>query len=284
MLLDRGLLVLEGSVYRLTGPIDALEVPETLHALIAAPSRRLSAEERRLLQDAAVLGKTFTKEGLGAVSGLEETQLEPLLRRPHAQGGPRRAGRPPLAGARPVRISYRISSGTSPTRRCRSAIGARATWLQPTIWRPRSRADVDEVVEVIASHYVDAFEAARTPRMPQRSKQKAQTMLVRAASAPSSLGASSEAQRYFEQAAGLNRRRRRTGRPAQPGRRDGLVRRRSRHCARLLAESIALHESAGDTHAAARVSGRLGRVDAFTGHRDEALARMERAFAVILGR
>src|SRR6266542_5364719 len=46
-------------------------------------------------------------------------------------------------------------------------------------------------------------------------------------------------------------------------------------------ESIALYEAEGDTHAAARVSGRLGQVDAFTGHRDEALARMERAFAVI---
>src|SRR5207244_12583071 len=36
MLLDRGLLVQEGSAYRLTGPVEALEVPETLHALIAA--------------------------------------------------------------------------------------------------------------------------------------------------------------------------------------------------------------------------------------------------------
>jgi len=31
----------------------------------------------------------------------------------------------------------------------------------------------------------------------------------------------------------------------------------------------------------ARVSGRLGRVDAFTGHRDEALAGWSAAFAVI---
>src|SRR5919201_193508 len=36
MLIDRGLLTLEGSAYRPTGPIGALEVPETLHALIAA--------------------------------------------------------------------------------------------------------------------------------------------------------------------------------------------------------------------------------------------------------
>src|SRR6266498_4186149 len=62
MLLDRGLLVREGPAYRLTGPVEALEVPETLHALIAARLDGLTTEERRLLQNAAVLGKTFTRE------------------------------------------------------------------------------------------------------------------------------------------------------------------------------------------------------------------------------
>ena len=50
---------------------------------------------------------------------------------------------------------------------------------------------------------------------------------------------------------------------------------------RLLDESIELHEGRGDTHAAARVLIQLARVAAFTGRRDEALARMERAFEVI---
>ena len=45
-------------------------MPETLHALIAARLDGLTAEERRVLQDGAVLGKTFTKEALAAVSGL----------------------------------------------------------------------------------------------------------------------------------------------------------------------------------------------------------------------
>jgi tetratricopeptide (TPR) repeat protein len=50
---------------------------------------------------------------------------------------------------------------------------------------------------------------------------------------------------------------------------------------RLLGESITLYEELGDTHAAARVTARLGRVDFFTDRRDEAMASMERAFAVI---
>src|SRR5207249_7593199 len=79
MLLDRGLLVREGNVYKPTGPIETLEVPETLHALIAARLDSLSPEERRLVQDGAVLGKTFTKPGLAEVTGLPEGELEPLL-------------------------------------------------------------------------------------------------------------------------------------------------------------------------------------------------------------
>ena len=55
MLLDRGLLEREGDAYRPTGPIEALEVPETLHALVAARLDGLASEERRVLQDAAVL-------------------------------------------------------------------------------------------------------------------------------------------------------------------------------------------------------------------------------------
>src|SRR5207244_6071105 len=79
MLLDRGLLEREGERYRPTGPIGTLEAPETLHALVAARLDGLEPEERSLLQDASVLGKTFTKAGVAALSGLSETELEPLL-------------------------------------------------------------------------------------------------------------------------------------------------------------------------------------------------------------
>ena len=48
MLLDRGLIIREGNVFRSTGPIETLEVPETLQALIAARLDGLATEERRL--------------------------------------------------------------------------------------------------------------------------------------------------------------------------------------------------------------------------------------------
>src|SRR5579862_246560 len=59
MLLDRGFLVREGAVYRPTGSIGSLEVPETLHALIAARLDGLSEVERQVVQVASILGKSF---------------------------------------------------------------------------------------------------------------------------------------------------------------------------------------------------------------------------------
>ena len=67
-------------IYRPTGEIESLEVPETLHALVAARLDGLPPEERRLLQDAAVLGKTFTQTGARSSSAdVTEAELEPLL-------------------------------------------------------------------------------------------------------------------------------------------------------------------------------------------------------------
>ena len=60
-------------------PIDHLEMPETLHALVAARLDGLTGEERRLVQDGSVLGKTFTKQGLSSLTGMDPTDLEPLL-------------------------------------------------------------------------------------------------------------------------------------------------------------------------------------------------------------
>ena len=122
MLLDRGLLVNEGAVYRPAGEIEALEVPETLHALIAARLDGLAPEERRLLQDGAVLGKTFSPGALAALSGIAAEELERVAFGSGAQGGARRPVRPALAGARPVRLP----PGPRPPCRLRDALQARA--------------------------------------------------------------------------------------------------------------------------------------------------------------
>jgi predicted ATPase len=70
MLLAQGRLVLDGETYRPAGDLDDLAVPETLTALIAARLDGLDSRDRALVEDAAVLGQSFTMAGLGAVSGM----------------------------------------------------------------------------------------------------------------------------------------------------------------------------------------------------------------------
>src|SRR5262249_54123309 len=67
MPLDQGHLVEEEGVYRPTGPVESLAVPETLQALISARLDALAPEERGLVQDVSVLGKTFTRQAAAAV-------------------------------------------------------------------------------------------------------------------------------------------------------------------------------------------------------------------------
>jgi class 3 adenylate cyclase len=80
MLLAQGQLVLEGEAYRPTGDLDDLAVPESLTGLIAARLDGLDAADRALVEDAAVLGQSFTVAGLAAVSGQSADALEPRLR------------------------------------------------------------------------------------------------------------------------------------------------------------------------------------------------------------
>jgi tetratricopeptide (TPR) repeat protein len=77
---DGRLEPVEGGGYSPVGELGELAVPDTLHALIAARLDGLDPAERSLIQDAAVLGQSFTPAGLGAVSGLEPAVLTARLR------------------------------------------------------------------------------------------------------------------------------------------------------------------------------------------------------------
>jgi predicted ATPase len=278
MLLDRGALIQEGAVYRPTATIEALEVPETLHALIAARLDGLGPEERRVLQDGAVLGKTFTKQALAAVSGLDAVELEPLLASLARKEvlGVQADPRSPEHGQYGFLqdLLRRVAYETLAKNERKAKHLAAAAFLQQS-------SSEHELVEVVASHYLDAY--TLSPDAPDAAEIRANAgdLLARAGERAASLAAAAEARRYFEQAAELRE---------EARERAVLLDRAGEMAARaadpdgartLFEESIRLHEESGDTHSAARVSGRLARVERFTGRLDEALARMERAFDVI---
>ena len=70
-------LVGERGAYRLAQPIEAIQVPATVQAILAARIDRLAPEDKRLLQTAAVIGKMC----LRAPARRSRTQPEEALRR-----------------------------------------------------------------------------------------------------------------------------------------------------------------------------------------------------------
>jgi class 3 adenylate cyclase/tetratricopeptide (TPR) repeat protein len=280
MLLDRGALVQEGSVYRPVGAVEALEVPETLHALIAARLDGLSPAERRLLQDGAVLGKTFTRAALAALTELAEAELDPLL---HSlvrkevislQSDPRSPEHGQYGFLQDLVRHVAYETLTRRERRARHLTAAEHL---------SSALAEDEVTEVVASHLVEAYRLDPDADDAAEIRNRASLALVSAAERAGSLAAASEARRYFEQAAEL------TDEPLQNAELLGRAGEMAAYAGepdaaqRLIEASIAIYESEGDTHAAARVVGKLARAVGFTGHRDEALVRLEHAFDVVSG-
>jgi predicted ATPase/class 3 adenylate cyclase len=278
MLLDRGLLVEDGAAYQVAGEVESLEVPETLHALVAARLDGLAPEERRLVGDAAVLGKTFTRGALAALTGLDPSDLEQLLtglvRREvlGLQSDPRSPEQGQYGFLQD--LLRHVAYETLPRRDRRSKHLAAAEHLSSSMAE-------EEVAEVIASHLIDAYRL--DPDAPDAAplKERAQEALLRAGERAASLGASTEAQRYFEQAGEL---------AVEPAQQAAAVSRAGdmalaagayERAESLFTQTVALYEMAGNTHAAARASAWLAIVEQVIGRTEQAIDRLEQAYAVI---
>jgi class 3 adenylate cyclase/tetratricopeptide (TPR) repeat protein len=280
MLIDRGALVEEGSGYRVVGDVEDLEVPETLHALIAARLDGLSSEERSLVQNASVLGKTFTKRAIGSLSRLPDDELEQLvttLVRKElltVQTDPRSPERGQYGFIQELvkRVAYEMLSKKD--RKARHL--AAAEYLESS-WG----SEEGEIVEIVASHYLDAYRSAPDAGDAPEIAGKARGMLARAGEHAASLAANEEAQRYFDQAvelteepAGQAELLERAGQMAWAGAREEQATER-------YARAISLFESAGQARAAARVSARMAELELASGHIGQAIERMEQAFEVL---
>ncbi|MGZ4386137.1 MAG: ATP-binding protein [Gaiellaceae bacterium] len=278
MLLDRGLLVQEGSIYQLMGEVDTLEVPETLHALIAARLDGLAPDERRLLGDAAVLGKTFTPQALAALSGLESDRLEELLtgmvRREvlGLQSDPRSPEQGQYTFLQD--LLRHVAYETLPRRERREKHLAAADHLSATLGE-------DEVAEVIASHLLDAYRLDPEAVDSEGLRRRAHAALLRAGERAASLGASAEAQRYYEQAAELAPEPLEQATALLQAGEMAIRAGETENAGRVFEHAVGLYESAGDTHGAARASSWLALAEQRLGRLEAAIERMEQAYAVI---
>jgi predicted ATPase len=74
-LVETGVLAGEPGAYRLARPLDSLQVPATVQAVLAARIDRLPAEAKRLLQTGAVLGTDVPFALLRAIADMPEEAL-----------------------------------------------------------------------------------------------------------------------------------------------------------------------------------------------------------------
>jgi class 3 adenylate cyclase/predicted ATPase len=281
MLLDRGLLVQEGSVYRPTGEIERLEIPESLHALAAARLDGLPVEERALVQQACVLGKSFTKQALAALTGQSEAELEPLLaglvRKEvlSLQADPRAPERGQYGFLQELlrEVAYETLSRKDRKTRHLAAVAA----LEQTY----QGAD-EEVPEVIAAHLLAAAEALPDDPDTPEIRQRAKAALVQAGERAAALAAPEEAQHYFDQAGELA--------AAEPTLQAELLQRAGSlayqagtmsEARQRLEEAIRLHEEVGDQLAAARAGVSLADVDVSEGRLGDAMHRLEQALVTL---
>jgi class 3 adenylate cyclase/tetratricopeptide (TPR) repeat protein len=281
MLLDHDLLEREGETYRPIGSIETLAVPETLHALIAARLDNLSPEERRLLQDASVLGKVFTRKGLTAVTGRSAADLEPVLaalvRKEllSIQADPRSPEHGQYSFLQD--LVKQVAYETISNRERKPKHLAAAEFLLSL-----SGAEEKEIVEVVASHYLNAHAAGPNDPDAEEIRAKARDTLIAAAERAASLAASVEAQRAYERAIEL------TDEPV----RQAELHERAGAAAAIAASadeasahferSIALFEAEGSTRAAARVAARLAEILWDRGRLEDGLETMERSLDVLL--
>ncbi|MDP9300069.1 MAG: AAA family ATPase [Actinomycetota bacterium] len=196
MLADRGVLRSGEDAYELVGDLGELQVPETLHALIASRLDALGPEDRALLQDAAVLGKSFTLDALAAVTGADAASLEPrlmdLTRKEFLvhEVDPRSPERGQYGFVQSIirEVAYGMLSKAD--RRARHL----------TVAHHMEALGDDELAGAVAAHYVEALRS--TPEGPDADAlaARARDWLGQAAERATSLGSPEQALVFVEQA------------------------------------------------------------------------------------
>ena len=195
-LIDRDLVVPRDGAYTLAGDIGDLDVPPTLTSLLAARLDLLSHDERELVKGLAVLGNSFARSAVSAVSDLPVNQADQLLRRlVHKEvltvrNDPLSPERGEYAFTQTMLRSVAHDLLTRRERKTRH-LGV-AEHLRRTF--PN---DGEDVAEVIAAHYRDAYDAARDTPDADQLRVQAVSALARAGRRAQSIGAPDTAQQTY---------------------------------------------------------------------------------------
>ncbi|HEX7489390.1 MAG TPA: hypothetical protein VF341_10815, partial [Anaeromyxobacteraceae bacterium] len=270
-----GRLERDGDVYRPTGDLGELTVPDTLRSLIASRLDALDPADRSLVADASVLGQSFAVASLTAVSGAEAAALEPRLRALVR----RELFDLEIDPRSPERGQYRfvqslireVAYGTLARRERRARHLAAARHFE-------ALGD-DEIAGLLASHYVAAHEASADGAEADAVAIQARLSLSAAAERAATLGAHDQAVAHLRTAVRIT---------ADPGERAGLLTRAgasanlaARHgdAEALAREAMSLARDAGDPSGVGRAAALLGEILIDAGKPPESVEVLEAAIA-----
>jgi len=156
-------LYAEEFVHMLAERRSADELPETVHGLIAARIDALPAEEKALLQDAAVLGRVFWLGAAAALAGTDPSAAEERLHSIERKEFVRRERRSSVIGEAEYAFHHLLVRDVAYGQIPRTARAEKhrqaAQWLE-SLGRPADHA------ELLAHHYVSALELLRAAGRP----------------------------------------------------------------------------------------------------------------------
>jgi class 3 adenylate cyclase len=262
-----GRLVVEGDRYVPVGDVTTIAVPETLTALIRARLDALEPAEQSLLQDASVLGQTFTVAALSAMTGMQSASLEGhlrnLVRREllTVDADPRspELGQYGFVQALSREVAYNTLA--RPERKARHLAAARYFESLGT----------EELAGALAGHYLAAYENAGQGAEAEALAAQSRIALIAAADRAAALGAHEQSASFLVQALTV---------ASADDDRAPLLERAGRalgstgrydEAAQSLRQAVDLYRSTGKRADAARATARLAQVLLQAFHLDVAL-------------
>jgi len=274
MLVDRGVLVQIADGYEVQGELGVLEIPETLHALIASRLDALPPRQRALLQDAGVVGSTFSLDSLSVVNGASREDLEidlrDLVRKEYVlvDNDPRSPERGQYGFVQGV--IREVAVGTLARRDRQAKHLAIASYAESL--------NDEELAGIVAAHYLEAYRATPEEADSGYLIPKALEWLQRAGDRALSLGSPEQAASTYVQALELAQ---------DPLARAALCERVSEAKSRLqdydeavnsLEEAAGIYDGLGDLNSWGRVIALQAPSLRFLGRASESEERCQRAY------
>ena len=249
-----GRLERDGDSYRPTGDLSRLTVPDSLRSLIGSRLDALDAVDRRLIADAAILGRTFSPAALAEISGTTPAELEPhlrnLVRREilELEADPRSPERGQYGFVQSLIREVAYETISRRDRRARHLAAARYF----------ESLDDPEIAGALASHYLSAHAASDPGPEAAALAGQARLALRAAADRAAALGGHAQAVRHLVDALAVTE---------MPGERAELLERAATSAdagteyetaERYAADAADAYRQAGDLLGVARATGLLG--------------------------